>query len=132
MSSYDDKKYILEDGYSRLSHFHKSNKKSHEKYFLSNIYRQFVLTFTLVSITTLFRFFFRAIIFFLFSNIIEDYSPKWNSKKYYQTNKEKLQEGSQVYYRNLPEDEKIKKRNYANNRNKNMSDEEREKEKKNI
>ena len=24
LSSYDDKKYILEDGYSRLSHFHKS------------------------------------------------------------------------------------------------------------
>ena len=64
LSSYDDKKYILEDGYSRLSHFHKSNKKSHKKYFLSNIYRQFVLIFTLVSITNLFNFFFRAIIFF--------------------------------------------------------------------
>ena len=24
LSSYDDKKYILTDGYSRLSHFHKS------------------------------------------------------------------------------------------------------------
>ena len=42
---------------------------------------------------------------------------KTKTKKYYEINKEKLQQRSQKYYKNLPEDEKIKKRNYANNRN---------------
>ena len=35
----------------------------------------------------------------------------------------------QKYYKNLPEDEKIKKRNYANNRNNNMPDENRNRKK---
>ena len=66
---------------------------------------------------------------FCFNNIIEDYFLKWKTKKktttkakkYYQTNKEKLQEKSREYYKNLTKDEKAKKRYYANNKNKNMS-----------
>ena len=54
------------------------------------------------------------------------------SKNYYQANKEKLQGRLPgKYYRNLSEDDKIKKRNYVNIRNKIMS-EKTEKGKKNI
>lgn len=59
----------------------------------------------------------------MFNNIIEDYSSKWKTKKqkeekkkakkYYQTNYDKLREKY----------EKAKKWKYANNKNKNMSDE---------
>ena len=44
-------------------------------------------------------------------------------------NCKKIQKRSQENYRNLSEDEKIKKRNYANNRNKNMSHVDRERRK---
>ena len=44
-------------------------------------------------------------------------------KNYSQANKEKFQEKSQGYYRNLFEVEEIEKRNYADIRNKNMSEE---------
>ena len=37
-------------------------------------------------------------------------NKKAKAKKYHQTNKEKLQERSWEYYRNLPEDEKIRKK----------------------
>ena len=49
-------------------------------------------------------------------------NKKNKSKNYYQSNKEKLQKKSRVCYRNISEDEKIKKISYANIRNKNMSD----------
>ena len=67
----------------------------------------------------------------MFNNVIEDYSQKWKiqKQKINQGNKEKLQERSREYYRNLSENEKIKTRNYANNRNKNMSDEDIERKK---
>ena len=52
-------------------------------------------------------------------------NQKTKAKNYYQGKKEKLQERSREYYRYLPEDEKIKKRNYPNNGNKNMSEKER-------
>ena len=51
---------------------------------------------------------------------------KKKSKNYYQSNKEKLQERSREYYRNLSEDERIKKGNYASTRNKNSSEADRE------
>ena len=47
---------------------------------------------------------------------------KAKAKNYYQTNKEKLQKTLWEYNRNLSEDEKLKKRNYASSRYKNMSD----------
>ena len=56
-------------------------------------------------------------------------NQKTKAKNYYQCKKEKLKERSQEYYRNLPEDGKIKKRNYANNGNKNMAEKERERKK---
>ena len=54
---------------------------------------------------------------------------KTKAKHYCQSKKEKLQERLREYYRNLPEDGKIKKRNYANNGNKNMSEKEGERKK---
>ena len=44
------------------------------------------------------------------------------AENYYQANKEKLQKKLQKYYRNLSQNEEIKKRNYENIRNKNMLD----------
>ena len=44
-------------------------------------------------------------------------------------NKEKLQKRSQEYYRNLSEDKKLKKGTHANNINKSMTDEYRERKK---
>ena len=38
---------------------------------------------------------------------------KYKQTNYYQPNKDKLCKRSRLYYRNLSEDEKIKKRNYA-------------------
>ena len=46
---------------------------------------------------------------------------KSKCKTYFKVNKEKLQKISREYYTNLSKDEKIKKRNYGNVRNKNMS-----------
>ena len=66
-------------------------------------YRQIVLIFALLWTAVLYRVFFHAVKnFFLFHNIIEICSPKWKTKKlkakkYYQTDKEKLQERSQKY-----------------------------------
>ena len=42
---YDDKKYILEIGYHRLSHFQKFTQKSYKNSFVKH--RQFVLVFSL-------------------------------------------------------------------------------------
>ena len=47
------------------------------------------------------------------------------TKNYYQTNKKISRKIARVY-RNLSEDEKLKKTNHANNKNKNISDENRE------
>ena len=58
-------------------------------------------------------------------------NKKTRAKNYYQTNKEKLQKGSRKYCRSLFEYGEMRKRNYANTRNKNMSDADRER-KKNI
>ena len=58
-------------------------------------------------------------------------NEKTRTKSYYQANKEKLLRRSHEYYRNLPEDEKIKSRNCANSTNKYMSDTV-QKEKKNL
>ena len=72
--------------------------------------------------------------FCLFDNIIEGYSQKWKTKepklkkKYYQA-KRKTTKRSREYYGNHFEGEKVKERNYVNN--KNMPDEDRER-KKNI
>ena len=54
-------------------------------------------------------------------------NKKAKAKSYYQANKEKLQERSQEYCRNLSEDMKIKKTNYTNNGYENTSDEDSEK-----
>ena len=56
---------------------------------------------------------------FLFNNITKDYSQKWNLKKKKAKNQTKKQEITKKY-RNLSEDEKTKKTNYANIKNKNM------------
>ena len=56
-------------------------------------------------------------------------NKKARVKNYYQTNKEKVQERSTEYYINFFKDEKKIKRNYANNRTKNMSDEGRKRKK---
>ena len=48
---------------------------------------------------------------------------KQKIKKHYHVNK--LQKRMREYDRNLPEDEKIMKKHYANNRNKHISDEEK-------
>ena len=53
LSSYNDKWCILEDGYSRLSHFHKSACWPHT----FDEYRQFVLIFALVRTATSFTIF---------------------------------------------------------------------------
>ena len=58
-------------------------------------------------------------------------NKKTRAKYYYQANKEKLQKRLCEYSRNLSEDEKNKKSNYAKTENKNMSDVDRER-KKNI
>ena len=49
--------------------------------------------------------------------ILKNRKQKSKSKTYYQANKEKLQKRLREYHRNLLEDEKIKKRNCANDRN---------------
>ena len=49
-------------------------------------------------------------------------------ENYYQANKGKKRDLE--YYKNLSEEEKLKKRSYANNRNKNMAEADREKRKK--
>ena len=51
------------------------------------------------------------------------------AKTCYQASEEKIRKRSLEYYRKLSQDEKIKKKNYAKNRNKNMSDADREKRK---
>ena len=56
-------------------------------------------------------------------------NKKIRATNYYQPNEEKLQKRLREFYRNLSEDAKIKKRNIANNRNKNMTDEARESKK---
>lgn len=56
---------------------------------------------------------------FLFNNIAKDYSQKWNLKKTKAKKQTKKQEITKKY-RNLSEDEKTKKTNYANIKNKNM------------
>ena len=56
---------------------------------------------------------------FLFNNITKDYSQKWNLKKTKAKNQTKKQEITKKY-RNLSEDEKTKKTNYANIKNKNI------------
>lgn len=56
---------------------------------------------------------------FLFNNITKDYCQKWKLKKQKQKPKPKNKK-SQKKYRNLSEDEKTKKTNYANIKNKNM------------
>ena len=99
-------------------------------------YKQFILIFTLVTAAIFSNFYsfphYKKYIF-LFSNIIEDYSPEWKTKK--QKQKiiteaiKKTSERFQEYFSNLSEDEKIKEINYANNRNKNMSDEDKERKK---
>ena len=54
----------------------------------------------------------------------------FKSRTYYKANKGKIQKRLREHYRNLSEDEKIKKkRNYASKRNKNMSGVDREKRK---
>ena len=51
-----------------------------------------------------------------------------NKKKdYYKNNKEKLREEPRDKYRNLPEEEQIKKREYGENRYHNMSEEKKQK-----
>ena len=71
---------------------------------------------------------------FWLHNITRFYSQKLEdnkkeAKSYYQANKEKLPKISQEFYKILSADEKNKKRNYANIRSNNMSDEDREREK---
>ena len=56
-------------------------------------------------------------------------NKKTEAKIFFQANKEKLQKSSREYHRNLSEDEKIKNRNYANIRNKNKSETDRERKK---
>ena len=52
---------------------------------------------------------------------------KARARNQYQPNKGKLRKTSCKYYRNLSEDEKIKKKkHFANTKNKNMPDEDRE------
>ena len=91
-------------------------------------YRKFILIFALLRTTILSTIFFHTTNFFshynsrLFSKME---NRKTKAKNHYQANKEKLKERLQVYYRNLSED-KLKKRNYASIRNKNMSDGDRE------
>ena len=53
LSSYYDKKYVLADEYSRLSHFHKPTRFHHIKINFVE-YRQFVLIFTRVRTIILF------------------------------------------------------------------------------
>ena len=60
---------------------------------------------------------------FSFFNMKEGYSKKCKTKKtegkdYYQANKKKLQRRLQEYYKNIFEDEKIKKANFVDNRKK--------------
>ena len=60
---------------------------------------------------------------FSFFNMKEGYSKKCKTKKtegkdYYQANKKKLQKRLQEYYKNIFEDEKIKKANFVDNRKK--------------
>ena len=55
LSSYDDGKYILKDGYSRLSNFHKFTCQPYKNNFVK--YRKIILIFALVKIAILFRFF---------------------------------------------------------------------------
>ena len=57
---------------------------------------------------------------------------KTKSKKYFQSNKEILQEKLREYYTNLSEDEKCKKINSVNIRNKKMSEQDRERKKRII
>ena len=52
---------------------------------------------------------------------------KARARNWYQPNKGKLRKTSCKYYRNLSEDEKIKKKkHFANTKNKNMPDKDRE------
>ena len=90
--------------------------------------RQFVLIFVLIKTAILFTFFnpkSSSIFWSIIQHwiIIKNSKQKNKAKKYYQTNKEKLQERSWTYHRNLSEDEKITKEDYANNTTKNMLDE---------
>lgn len=65
---------------------------------------------------------------FFFNNRIENYCQKRITKnrlKLLVVNKERSQE----YFANLSEDKRIQKRNYANNRIKNMSDADRDRKK---
>ena len=107
---YDDRNYILKDGYSRLT-------------LIFVQHRQFVLIFTLFRRTICSDFFQCYKVFFLFNNIFENYSPKWKTKKK-QINKKVLPNQKRKItrvYRNITENEKTKKRKYAHNENKNMS-----------
>ena len=90
--------------------------------------RQFVLIFVLIKTAILFTFFNpknNSIFWSIIQHwiFIKNSKQKNKAKKYYQTNKEKLQERSWTYHRNLSEDEKITKEDYANNTTKNMLDE---------
>ena len=67
----------------------------------------------------------------MFNNVIGENPQKWKIKKskakyYYRVNKEELGKRSREYYGKISVDDKIKKWNYANIRNKNMSDGDRE------
>ena len=53
--------------------------------------------------------------------------PKNLSAKYYQENKERLQEKARERYQNLSKEEKEKKRQYGRERYKNLSEDEKQK-----
>ena len=112
---------------SRLSHFHKSI--NHIEIILSN--GHLILIFALVRRAILFTIFFYALkrVFFVQKYIRELFSKIENKKKnaenYYQKNNEK-EKTLREYYRNFSEDKKKWKKERANIRSKNMSDEDKE------
>ena len=107
---YDDRNYILKDGYSRLT--------------LSFVqHRQFVLIFTLFRRTICSDFFQCYKVFFCSIIYLKTILRNGKQKKK-QINKKVLpnQKGKITrVYRNITENEKTKKRKYAHNENKNMS-----------